>query len=642
MSQKLTKYFFKLVLLISIFSQSLNAQILDPVHWDYSSKSINDSIYELHIEATIDKGFHLYSQKINKNGPIPTSFKFTFFPNNNIQLLGAAQDPEGEEVFDENFQMNLTYFSKKAVFVQKIKVPSSERLDSIRVSARYMACDDTQCTPPLKRSGTIHINKNGNGSKSGDVTFWTIFWLSFLGGLLALVTPCVFPMIPLTISFFLKRGGSRRKALKEAFLFAIFIILIYIGLGTIVSIIFGAAALNQLSTNVYLNFVFFLLLVVFGLSFLGAFEIRLPNSWVNKLDNKSEKGGVLGIFFVALTLAIVSFSCTSPIVGTILVQSSYQNLLGPMIGMTGFSLALAIPFCIFAIFPSWLNTLPKSGSWMISFKVFLGFLELALAFKFLSNVDLVLQLHWLEREIFIAIWVAIFFALSLFLLKLITLYPEKDNTVHPYRLFVGLLSLAFTLYLVTGLWGAPLKLISGFPPPLHYSEWQHSSNENTNTNYETSEIGDEIIDVQRGPYDLQMYMDYDQALAHAKRVNKPVLLLFTGYACVNCRKMEENVWGDSKVLKLLRNNFVLSALHVDHRKELPEKDKKHSEILKDKMETYGDKWNHMQIEKYGTNAQPYYIILDPFTQAKMSNPIAYTSRVSEFFMFLDKSKKLQK
>ncbi len=462
---------------------------------------------------------------------------------------------------------------------------------------------------------------------------WGIFLVAFFSGFAALLTPCVFPMIPMTVSFFTKQSKNKAAGIKNAMIYGISIVVIYVALGWLVSFIFGADALNALSTNVWFNLIFFLLLIVFAVSFLGAFEIMLPNSWANKVDAQADKGGIIGIFFMALALAIVSFSCTGPIVGTLLVQAaSGGNQIGPIVGMFGFSLAIALPFALFAAFPGWLNSLPKSGGWLNTVKVFLGFLELAFAFKFLSNADLVLDLHLLERETFIAIWIAVFGALAFYLLGKIKL-PHDSDLPHLSvgRLSLGLIVLSFTIYLIPGLWGAPLKLISGFPPPMTYSESPYG------VGYSRSGNGVAVTlpkDAEFGPHDIPTFLDYDKGMAYAKKVGKPVMLDFTGKACVNCRKMEERVWSDQKVLNILKNKVVLISLYVDFQVALPKDQQYVSKSTGKKIRTIGNKWSDFQITKYKANAQPYYVLID-HNGENLNHYMAYNADVEAYLNWLN-------
>ena len=458
-----------------------------------------------------------------------------------------------------------------------------------------------------------------NPIKKENKTLWSIFFLAFLGGLAALFTPCVFPMIPMTVSFFLKQSKNKSQGIRNAFIYGFSIIVIYVILGLTINAIFGADALNALSTNPWFNIIFFVLLIVFAASFLGAFEIMLPNSWANKVDQQADKGGIIGILFMALALAIVSFSCTGPIVGTLLVQAASSGGIAPVLGMLGFSSALALPFMLFALFPSWLKSLPKSGGWLNTVKVFLGFLELALAFKFLSIADSVLQLHLLEREVFLAIWIAIFGTLTLYLFGKITTPHDSPLThISVGRLFTGLTVLTFTIYLIPGLWGAPLKLISAFPPPQTYSESPNGIGNSVNLSNQKLPEGAEY-----GPHGITVFKDYEKGLAYAKQIHKPIMLDFTGYACVNCRKMENNVWSEETVLKILKNEIVLISLYVDDKRELPKKEQFVSKLTGSEIITIGDKWTDLMISKYKTNTQPFYVLID-LNEQNLNIPVSST------------------
>ncbi|MBA3987042.1 MAG: thiol:disulfide interchange protein, partial [Flavobacteriales bacterium] len=489
------KYF---ILFLTFFTISLSfSQILKPVKWDVKVNPLGDNTYDLVYTANMDSGWHIYSQieAGEGDGPLPTEFIYT---EEGFELIGETTEPYAKPHFDEVFKMDIIYFKIQAEFVQKIKV-SDTALKFINVEVRYMTCDDEKCiaddnkfkmyldgttpsgeflevatsglTQSIETTEIDNTNIEKDQKKTEKRSLWTIFIVAFLFGFTALLTPCVFPMIPLTVSFFTKQSKTRAQGIKNAIFYGISIVIIYVFLGWLITFLFGADALNALSTNVWFNVAFFVLLVVFAISFFGAFEITLPQSWANKVDKESNRGGVIGIFFMAMALAIVSFSCTGPIVGTLLVEAASSGGIAPIIGMLGFSLALAIPFMLFAMFPGWLNSLPKSGGWLNSVKVVLGFLELALAFKFLSNADLVLQLHLLEREVFLAIWIAIFGTLTLYLFRKIKLPHDSDtDAISVGRLLFGIVVLTFTIYLIPGLWGAPLKIISGFPPPMQYSE----------------------------------------------------------------------------------------------------------------------------------------------------------------------------
>lgn len=467
-----------------------------------------------------------------------------------------------------------------------------------------------------------------------------IFLPSFFGGFLALLTPCVFPMIPLTVSFFTKMSKTKSGGVRNAIVYGLSIILIYVLLGTVVTAIFGADSLNMLSTNVWFNLFFFILLIIFGLSFLGAFEIVLPHSWANRVDAQADKGGLIGIFFMALALAIVSFSCTGPIVGNILVEAATGgNRIGPIIGMFGFSLAIALPFTLFAIFPGWMNSLPKSGGWLNSVKVVLGFIEIAFAFKFLSNADLVLQLHWFERELFIAIWIAVFGAMAFYLFGKIRLPNDSPvDKLSVGRLSLGMVTLAFTLYMIPGLWGAPLNLISAFPPPQHYSESPYGVGFARTGGPETET--EEVAEIPEGaelmaPHNILVFKnDYQKGLEHARKVGKPVMLDFTGQACVNCRKMEQNVWPKDKVLKILKNEVVLISLYVDERTRFEKGKEPESQLRPGRKLRYtGQQWSELQQIKYGTNAQPLYVLMG-HDEENLNDPVAYTPNVDEYYSWL--------
>ena len=631
-----------LLLLTSFFSFS---QIYEPVEWSTSVEKITDSEFELVVKAAVDKGWHLYSQIIPDGGPIPTSFNFSK-NENEYELIGKTIEGEGHEEFDKVFEMDIKYFENEAVFKQRIKFLKTGKT-VVNGTVEFMVCDDTNCLPPTevelsftvdgkageKLDSQIYSDELENNDKS-DLTdndgekaqvksdensskkkknrgLLSIFIIAFFSGFAALLTPCVFPMIPMTVSFFTKQSKNKAAGIRNAIIYGISIIVIYVFLGWIISWIFGADAMNALATNVWFNIIFFLLLVVFAISFLGAFEIVLPSSWGTKIDAQADRGGLIGIFFMALALAIVSFSCTGPIVGTLLVEAAVEGgNIGPVVGMLGFSLAIALPFALFAAFPGWLNSLPKSGGWLNTVKVVLGFLELALAFKFLSNADLVLQLHWLEREVFLAIWIAIFGVLALYLFGKIQLPHDSPlSNISVSRLIFGLLVLSFTIYLIPGLWGAPLKMISGFPPPMQYSESPHGVGF---TKLGTGGVVKQKLPegAKYGPHDIVAFLEYEKGMAYAKSVGKPVLLDFTGHACVNCRKMEERVWSDAKVLEVLKNDLVLISLYVDDKRSLPENEKYTSETTGKQIKSIGQKWSDFQIKNYKANAQPYYVLLD--------------------------------
>lgn len=559
----------------------------------------------------------------------------------------TVYEPEFHHVYDEIAKEDLYLHSGKITISRKIFIQTQDNF-ILKGLFTFQTCDDNHCLPPfdgefevqvkgceyqnyvpkistkessnkavikaddkpnLQKEETENHNKTLESSKkkSEKKSLFVIFFLSFLSGFAALLTPCVFPMVPMTVSFFTKQSQNKTAGIRNAILYGLSIIIIYVLLGTIITALFGASFLNSLSTNVYFNIFFFVLLVVFAISFLGAFDINLPNSWVTKADSASSKGGFLGIFFMAFTLALVSFSCTGPIVGTLLVESATIGGIGPFIGMFGFSLALALPFALFAAFPGWLNSLPKSGGWLNTVKVFLGFLELALAFKFLSNADLVLQGHYLERELFIAIWVGIFFVLTLYLFGFIKL--PNDSAIESLsvgRTILATAVLIFVFYLIPGLWGAPLKLISGFPPPMSYSESPSGLNTSTISIEKTE-------NTHIGPQGIPVFHDLSDGLSYAKKINKPTFLDFTGHACVNCRKMEEKVWGEEGILNILKDSVVIISLYVDDKRLLPEDEHTEVEIAPGKIiqvSTIGDKWSAYQAKTYKALSQPYYRMLD--------------------------------
>lgn len=480
--------------------------------------------------------------------------------------------------------------------------------------------NDNQSEGAKAESQNSEINDS-----EGVRSLWGTFLLAFGGGFIALLTPCVFPMIPLTVSFFTKQSKNRAKGIANAGFYGLSIIFIYTLLGFLIVKIFGSDALNALSTNPWMNLFFFALLVVFAISFFGAFEITLPSSWVNKSDRQADKGGLIGIFFMAFTLALVSFSCTGPIIGSLLVEAASGGVQGPLIGMFGFSLALALPFTLFAIFPGWLNSLPKSGGWLNSVKVVLGFIELAFAFKFLSTADLVWQAHILPREWFIAIWIGIGLLLTAYLLgKYRMPHDSPTDKISVFRLILAVITLSFTVYLIPGLWGAPLKLISGFPPPMFYSESPQGVGGGGSAAISIPEGGiPDGADPEHCPLQLNCFHDFETGRAYARKVNKPILIDFTGWGCVNCRKMEEQVWSDPKVLEILRNEVVLISLYVDEREELPKEEQYISEVTGKKIRTIGNKWSEFQIKHYQSNSQPQYLIIGHNSMEPLNGSTAY-------------------
>ncbi|WP_156032966.1 protein-disulfide reductase DsbD domain-containing protein [Sediminibacter sp. Hel_I_10] len=629
---------------LNFSANSNDSKILKPVTWDTSVEKISSTEFILVSKAKIDKNWHLYSQSVPEDGPIATHF--TYETQEGYELVENTSEAIGKTVNDPVFEMKIKYFEDEAEFKQRITLDDST-IKTITAEVEFMACDDKQCLAPSYVDLNFDLTKSVQLSESEILAtpereadtrgLWSIFLVAFLSGFVALLTPCVFPMIPMTVSFFIKQSKSKAKGISNAIIYGLSIIVIYVLLGTIITAIFGADALNALATNVWFNLLFFILLVVFAISFLGAFEIVLPNSWANKADRQADKGGLIGIFFMALALAIISFSCTGPIVGTILVEAASKGGIAPVIGMLGFSSAIALPFALFAAFPGWLNSLPKSGGWLNTVKVVLGFLELAFAFKFLSQADLVLQLHFLEREVFLAIWIAIFGALALYLLGKMQL-PHDSPLQHISvgRLLLGLLTLSFTVYMIPGLWGAPLNLISAFPPPLDYAESPYGvGNSKTGGSFmsgsqEELPEGAHIL----APYDIVSFNDYEKGMAYAKKVNKPVMIDFTGHACVNCRKMEQNVWVKNRVLQLLKNDVVLISLYVDDKRKLPEGEQLDSKLKPGKKLKYiGQKWSEFQTINYKTNTQPFYALVGHDGE-DLIEPVGYTPDVDDYYDWL--------
>lgn len=659
------------------------AQILTPVKWKIKLDDSESVEKTLTFTATIDNGWHLYDMNLPEGGPISTSFAFETIKG--AKLIGnPVASKEATTVFDEQFNMNLRWFAKNVSFTQKIEVTDPKGL-KLEGYVEYMACNDENCLPPEKEEfsfdkKSIDVEKTlaalaakgetqpeeplvadtsvetaeqapvadenkpvaptktanktttvgntdlwepvidelkafGDATITAADTSWLfIFFAGFLGGLVALLTPCVWPMIPMTVSFFLKRTKDRKKAIRDAMTYGVSIIVIYLVMGLLITGLFGASALNDLSTNAIFNIIFFLLLVLFAVSFFGAFELVLPSSWTNKLDSKADSTtGIISIFFMSFTLVLVSFSCTGPIIGTLLVQAaSMGTAIGPAIGMFGFALALSIPFSLFAIFPNMLQSMPKSGGWLNSVKVVLGFLELALALKFLSVADLAYGWRLLDREVFIVLWIAIFALLGFYLLGKIKFSHDSDlKYVSVPRLFMSIISFAFAIYMIPGLWGAPLKAISAFAPPLYTQDF----------NLYNSEV--------HAAFD-----DYELGMEYARKNNKPVMIDFSGYGCVNCRKMEASVWTDARVKDLLEKDYVLITLMVDDKTKLPEPIQIEENGKKRTLKTVGDKWSYLQRSKFGANAQPFYVTLDG--EGKPLGPsYAFNEDVSLYIQFLE-------
>ena len=668
-------------LLLSFVVYALQAQIKDPVKFKTELNTLSDTEAEIVFTATIDQGWHVYSTELGDGGPISATFNVD--KKSGLELAGKLK-PVGKEVatFDKLFEMKVRYFENTAKFIQKVKLTGGAY--EIEGYLEYGACDDESCLPPTEvpfkfsgvaKAGSAAAAKTEQPEKkepekkeesapapaevkdsaammelvpatpvdaatdiqpavaSGelwkpvisdlqalgeehgqeDMSWIYIFIPGFLGGVLALFTPCVGPIIPMTVSFFLKRSKDKKKGIRDAWTYGASIVVIYVALGLAITLIFGASALNALSTNAVFNILFFLMLVIFAASFFGAFEIRLPSKWGNAVDSKAESTtGLLSIFLMAFTLSLVSFSCTGPIIGFLLVQvSTTGSVVAPAIGMLGFAIALALPFTLFALFPSWLKSMPKSGGWMNVIKVTLGFLELAFALKFLSVADLAYGWRLLDRETFLALWIVIFALLGFYLLGKIKFpHDDDDNKVGVTRFFMALVSLAFAVYMVPGLWGAPLKAVSAFAPPMQTQDFNLYKN-----------------DVHA------KFDDYDLGMEYARLNGKPVMLDFTGYGCVNCRKMEAAVWTDPKVSDLINNDYVLITLYVDNKTPLTEPVKIVENGTERTLRTVGDKWSYLQRVKFGANAQPFYVLLD--NQGRpLNKSYAYNEDIPKYIEFL--------
>ncbi|OFX63717.1 MAG: disulfide bond formation protein DsbD [Bacteroidetes bacterium GWB2_41_8] len=641
----------------------LSAQILEPVKWSFESKQ-DGSEATLIFRANIEEGWHLYDTELPEGGPIKTSINFA--DSTLFEFVGGlVKEPLPTEFFDKTFNMKLGYFSKEAVLTQKIKLKGTEKVD-IKGFVEFMSCNDETCTPPTEADFTFSLNADSSNSsgnsetssvlpqtpdqdkKSGSL-LWFLFF-SFLAGLAAILTPCVFPMIPMTVSFFMNSGESKFKSRLNAVFYGFSIIAIYTIIGTLVAVLFGPGAANWLSTHWLPNIIFFAVFVLFAFSFFGMFEIVLPSWLVNKSDQQVDKGGLMGSFFMALTLVLVSFSCTGPIVGAILVESAGGQILKPIIGMFGFSLAFALPFTLFALFPGWLNNLPKSGGWLNSVKVVLGFLELALGLKFLSVADQ--TYHWgiLDREVYLALWIVIFALLGFYLLGKLKFSHDSDvKHVSVPRLLLAIFSFSFVVYLVPGMFGAPLKAISGYLPPQSTHDFDlheiiRDEVKLAAPAYDTSGAfapsGSALCEKPKFaeflhlPHGLEGYFDYEQGMECARKLNKPVFIDFTGHGCVNCREMEANVWSDPRVLERLKKHFVIIALYVDDKSTLPESEWITSTYDGKVKKTLGKKYADFQISRYGVNAQPYYVLLD-HSEKMLVDPKAYDLNADRFVEFLD-------
>lgn len=663
------KFLLSCLLIIMAWLPSF-AQIQEPVKFKTELKTISDTEAQIVFTGNIDAGWHVYSTDLPSGGPISATFNVEKIQG--AELMGKLT-PQGKEIenFDKVFEMKLRYFENTATFVQKFKITDASY--QIEGYLGYGACNDENCLPPTEvpfsfsgkgnaatatvatsetKAETVNqpaaensvaettaidsaatvalsdnetsvqdywtpvikeLNSYGETTSQQDRSWIYIFFAGFIGGLLALFTPCVWPIIPMTVSFFLKRSKDKKKGIRDAWTYGASIVVIYVALGLAITLIFGASALNALSTNAVFNILFCLMLIIFAASFFGAFELTLPSKWSNAVDSKAEQtSGLLSIFLMAFTLSLVSFSCTGPIIGFLLVEvSTTGSVIAPAIGMLGFAIALALPFTLFAMFPSWLKSMPKSGGWMNVIKVTLGFLELAFALKFLSVADLAYGWRILDRETFLALWIVIFGLLGFYLLGKIKFpHDDDDNTTSVPRFFMALISLAFAVYMVPGLWGAPLKAVSAFAPPMTTQDFNLYNNE------------------VHAKFD-----DYDAGMEYAKRNGKPVMLDFTGYGCVNCRKMEAAVWTDPKVSKLMTDDYVLITLYVDNKEPLPEHIKVMENGKERTLRTVGDKWSYLQRSKFGANAQPFYVLID--NEGKpLNKSYSYDEDIDKYVDFL--------
>lgn len=655
-----------------LFCAMLSAQVIEPIKWNKKVQENKDGTYSIIFQANIEDGWHLYSTKHKKGGiGIPTDFNFK--KSSDYKLIGSIEEKgKLHNDFNEIFEEQQMYFSGNTTFTQKIEVKKSTKIE---VEVMFQVCDDQKCLPPDYKTFTfdlkpltlakeekakeieekaetemdstkIHqytvisspvkeLEKEPTVSsesiteeeidKSSDRSLLDIFIFGFLGGFAALLMPCIFPMIPLTVSMFTKQ----KSGIAKAFVYGLSIIIIYVSLGMIITQIFGPSALNELATDPRVNVIFFILFILFALSFFGAFEITLPSKWINKTDKAADKGGFIGIFFMAMTLVLVSFSCTGPIIGTLLVDSvSSGAKLGPAIGMFGFSLALALPFTLFALFPSWLNSLPKSGSWLNTVKVSLGFIELAFAMKFLSNADIVLRLHLLERELFLSIWIGIFLTLAFYLFNIFRMETDGNKGIGWIRMTFGILSLSFSIYMIGGLFGAPLKILSGLIPPKIYSELPMGIGGEKANSVELPEHA------EYGPNQIPVFHDIEHAFDYAEKVNKPVMLDFTGDACANCRLVEDKIWIDSRIKEKLTNDVVLVSLYVDRFVDLPKEEQVFSPEKGRNLRTIGDKWSAFQIKHFKSNSQPLYIMIDR-EMNHYTKPIGSELNVEEYLKWIE-------
>lgn len=647
------KKFFSVILFLWLCCFAVSAQMHQPVTWDVKMEITGKNEAEIVFDATIERGWHLYDINIPAGGPNPTAVKWDNGKMRNVEIVGGlVANRKAVEDIDFTFNMMLGTWEKSVTLRQKVKLLNANDY-AVEGVISGQACNEQNCQLTKKefafaKSNPVVAVDDNNGEdlevieagvpeshsetvvkeksdywnpvkkvdvvQDEDTSLLYIFLGGFLGGLLALLTPCVWPMIPLTVSFFLKKSDSKSKAIINALIYGVSIIVIYLLLGLIITLAFGPSTLNELATGAVFNVFFFVLLVFFAISFFGAFEITMPSKWTNAVSGKAGKTtGLFSLFFMAFTLVLVSFSCTGPIIGTLLVEAVSQgNIIGPAIGMFGFALALAVPFALFAMFPSVLKGLPKSGGWLSTVKVVLGFIELALSLKFLSVADLAYGWHILDREVFISLWIVIFALLGLYLLKVFRFSGEDDDKgIGAFRLILATISLSFAMYLVPGLWGAPLKSISAFAPPLSTQDFNL---------YESGKF--------------QEYDDFDKGMDAAKEAGKPVFLDFSGYGCVNCRKMEAAVFDNQRIRSLIEENFVMITLMADDKRELPEILEINTDNGVEKMRTYGDLWSYLQRHKFGANSQPYYVVLDNEGNL-LSGPAYYDENVDNFAKFLN-------
>lgn len=617
------------------------SQVLKPISWNIelsnTSPKVGDEI-EVRFKAKIEKDWYLYSSDFDPDlGPLVT--EFTFEENDSYELLGEIDPVNPKKKYDSLWEGEYTYFKKEGLFIQKVKILKED----FKISGTYFyqVCSDIdgKCIPfEDEFSFGSKTKPEADGLKkkteSEEGSLWSILITAFLAGLVALLTPCVYPMIPITVSIFLKQSKSKKEGVGKALIYGLSIIVFFSLLGFMISLIWGFTALNELSTHWLFNLIIFSVFILFALSFFGLFEITLPSSLVTKIDRQADRGGLVGIFFMAITLVLVSFSCTFPIVGTALINTlSGGSILEGTMAMFGFSLAFAIPFTGFAVFPTWLKSIPESGGWLNSVKVVLGFLELALALKFLSVADL--AYHWgiLDREVFIALWIAIFGLLGLYLIGKLKLKSDTDSDkISVSRLILAVVTFSFTISLIPGLWGAPLKSLSGFLPPMATHNFNLLQEDAGGTTCEEPKF-DSIL---HWPHGLEGYFDYDQAVACAREQGKPIFIDFTGHGCVNCREMEQRVWSDPEVLRRLSQDFVLVALYVDDRTKLPEDEWYNSSYDGKSKRTIGQQNADFQITQFNNNAQPFYVILNEEEELLIA-PRAYNLSVSGFVDFLDKA-----